>query len=69
MRFADCRALADDVEDIGGDGIAYPSAAYGGEWNLVTFGEVATADVIESIPRPTVELTRVQVLPGKRAAP
>ena len=68
LRFEECRALADDVESIGGEGIAYPSAAYDGTWNLVAFGEAAYATAIESIPRPTVDPTRVQAMRGASAA-
>lgn len=68
VRYADCHALADDVEARGGCGVAYPSAALlvPGTWNLVTFGQAGPSWSVVSaveISRPHVDPSRVQVAP------
>jgi hypothetical protein len=65
VRYAECRELASDTEAAGGTGIAYPSAAYRGETNLVMFSEQPSAVpwttlTKTEVPRPTVDAARVQ---------
>lgn len=70
IRYAECRALAIDVDDADGAGIAYPSAAWIGSeepWNLVVFGrdgELWRGRSFTEFPRPWVDPSTVVPLPS-----